>query len=120
MITKRFGKVGGFSEMAFGERVIVIARSIPKGKVMTYGGIARAAGGAPITAQSITSILGKAYDRGAKDIPFHRIVYSDGRVWIDESHYKERMQKYAEEGIEVTERGRIVNFEQKLFEPFAT
>lgn len=119
MVKKRYGKVGGFSEMTFGERVILIACAIPKGRVMTYGGIARAAGGAPITAQSITGILGRAYERGVKEIPFHRIVYANGTVWLDASHTKQRMKLYEAEGIEVTEGGRIVNFREKVFDPYA-
>lgn len=107
----------GILIQSFSERVIEIARAIPRGKVMTYGQIARFAGGGPMASQSITSILGKAYDRGVKDIPFHRIVYADGRVWIDERHRKERMEKYRKEKIAVDERGRIVNFEEKLFAP---
>ncbi len=63
----------------FSERVSKIALEIPKGRVTTYGAIARAAGAGPMAAQSITSILGKAYENGAKNIPFHRIVYADGQ-----------------------------------------
>ncbi len=54
----------------FTERVIKIALEIPKGRVTTYGRIARAAGAGPMAAQSITNILGKAYMSGVKDIPF--------------------------------------------------
>ena len=57
----------------FSERVIKIALEIPKGRVTTYGRIARAAGAGPMASQSITSILGKAYTNGIKNIPFHRI-----------------------------------------------
>lgn len=115
MIKKRFGK----PEMTFSERVVRIALAIPKGKVMTYGLIARYAGGGRMASQSVTSILGKAYDKGAKDIPFHRIVYADGRIWIDERHRKARMRKYREEGIEIDERGRVEDFALKLFDPRA-
>lgn len=102
--------MGGFSE-----RVIKIALSIPPGKVTTYGRIARAAGGGTMTSQSITSILGRAYENGQKDIPFHRIVYSDGRVWMDEKHRKERLKLYKKEGIELDEKNRIKNFRDVLF-----
>ncbi|MFZ3031627.1 MAG: MGMT family protein [Candidatus Moraniibacteriota bacterium] len=66
--------------LTFSERVIKIALSIPKGRVTTYGRIARAAGGDTMASQSITSILGKAWGNGEKNIPFHRIVYADGRI----------------------------------------
>lgn len=100
----------------FSERVIKIALSIPKGRVTTYGRIARAAGGGNMASQSITSILGRAYDNGEKSIPFHRIVYADGRIWTDASHYKERLRLYKKEGISVDERNRIKNFREILFD----
>jgi alkylated DNA nucleotide flippase Atl1 len=67
----------------FSERVIKIALSIPKGRVTTYGRISRAAGGGTMASQSITTILWKAEQRGVKNIPYHRIVYGDGRVWMN-------------------------------------
>ena len=94
----------------FSERVVELACSIPSGRVTTYGSIARAAGGSPRSAQSITSILGRAYKKGNHDIPFHRIVYSDGKIWINESHRKKRLKLYEEEGIELDSRDRVVNF----------
>lgn len=102
--------------MTFSERVIKIAMSIPKGRVTTYGAISRAAGGGAMAAQSITNILGKAYMAGVKDIPFHRIVYADGRVWIDDKHYAERMRLYKKEGIKIDAKGRIQNFRDILVE----
>ena len=100
----------------FSERVLKIALSIPPGKVITYGRMARAAGGGPMASQSITAILGKAYERGEKHIPFHRIVYTDGRVWIDEAHRAERLRLYKKEGIELDDKGRIKDFRDKLFD----
>ena len=101
----------------FSERVLELALSIPKGKVSTYGRLARAAGAGPMASQSITAILGKAYDAGVKGIPFHRIVYADGHIWIHKKWRKERMRLYKEEGIEVDEKDRIKNFQTVLF-PF--
>lgn len=100
----------------FSERVVAIARSIPKGKVTTYGRIAKAAGGGAMASQSITAILGKAYDEGMTDIPFHRIVYADGRVWMSEQYRKKRLELYKKEGIEIDEKGRIKDFYTKLYE----
>jgi len=94
----------------FSERVLRLALSIPKGKVTTYGGLAKGAGGGPRSAMSITSILSRAYKKGNHDIPFHRIVYSDGKIWVNESHREQRLKLYEEEGIELDSRDRIVNF----------
>lgn len=100
----------------FSERVVAIARSIPKGRVTTYGRIAIAAGGGAMSSQSITGILGKAYDEGVKDIPFHRIVYADGRVWTDSAHRSTRLKLYKLEKLELDEKERIKDFSKKLFE----
>jgi alkylated DNA nucleotide flippase Atl1 len=102
-------------QKTFSDKVVEAALSIPKGKVTTYGRLARAAGAGPMASQSITSILGKAYNAGFKNIPFHRIVYSDGRVWIDAKHRKARLKLYKKERIEV-ENGRIKNFADHLYE----
>ena len=102
--------------MSFSERVVKIALSIPKGKVATYGQIARKAGGGNMAARSVTGILGKAYMAGQKDIPFHRIVYADGRVWFNDEHRKRRLKLYKEEGIEIDAKGRVKDFEEKQIE----
>ncbi|MCD5382086.1 MAG: MGMT family protein [Candidatus Pacebacteria bacterium] len=94
----------------FSARVIALAQSIPAGRVTTYGDIARAAGGGPQAARSITGILGRAYQNGITDIPFHRIVYADGRIWMTDEQHAERMQRYADEGIVIT-NGKIRDFD---------
>src|ERR1700679_267063 len=91
----------------FSDRAIKLALSIPAGRVSTYGAIAHAAGGGGMAARSITGILGKAWDAGEHGIPFHRIVYSDGRIWVNETHRKKRMALYKKEGIEIDGKDRI-------------
>lgn len=106
-----------YSMKTFSERVVEAARIIPKGKVTTYGAIARACGAGPMASQSITAILGKVYDSGIKDIPFHRIVYAGGKVWMNDEYRAKRLKLYKEEGIEIDEKtGRIKNFRDILFE----
>ncbi len=93
--------------VTFSERVIKMALSIPKGRVSTYGRIAKAAGGGGQAARSITGILGKATESGVKNIPYHRIVYTDGVVWLDDVYGKKRLALYKKEGIKVeTIRGK--------------
>ncbi len=102
--------------ISFSERVVKLALSIPKGRVSTYGRITKAAGAGPMASQSITTILSKAYENGVRNIPFHRIVYTDGRIWISKAHRKERLKLYKKEGIEVDEKDKIVNFREIMFE----
>ena len=103
-------------EKVFSERVVEAARSIPKGRVTTYGRIARAAGGGAMAAQSITAILSKVYDAGTRDIPFHRIVYADGRIWVNDAYRTKRMALYKKEKIKVNADDRIENFHDILFD----
>ena len=90
-----------------------LATSIPPGRVTTYGIIANAAGGGPMAARSITSILGKAPN--PKAIPWHRIVYSNGTAWFAPEYEKKRRALYKKEGIVVDEKGRIEDFEEILY-----
>jgi methylated-DNA-protein-cysteine methyltransferase-like protein len=85
----------------FSERVVEAALSIPKGRVTTYGRLSRACGGGAMASQSITGILAKAYNEKTCKIPFHRIVYADGKIWTSEEYHAKRMKLYKEEGIEV-------------------
>lgn len=100
----------------FSERVVQLALSIPAGRVTTYGRIARAAGGGAMASQSITTILGKAWEHGEKNIPWHRIVYADGRIWIDDHYRAARMKLYKKESIRLDAKDRIVNFRSILYE----
>ena len=99
----------------FSQRVVELALMVPKGKVTTYGAIARAAGGGGQAARSVTAILGKAYESGVTHIPFHRIVYAGGRVWINDTYHTDRMKLYNAERIAIDERGYIVDFDKKMY-----
>lgn len=97
-------------QQSFSERVVELARSIPKGRVTTYGDLARAAGAGPMAAQSVTAILSKAEQNGVTDIPFHRIVYASGKIWINDQYRKERLRLYKKEGIRLDAHDRIIDF----------
>lgn len=97
-------------ETTFSERVIKAALSIPKGRVSTYGDIARVCGGGGQAARSVNAILVRAYNNGHTDIPFHRIIYSDGRVWKSQYFHEVRLSLYKKEGINIDEKGYVKNF----------
>lgn len=99
----------------FSERVVKIARMVPPGRVTTYGRIAKAAGGGAMASQAITAILGKAYESGITDIPFHRIVYANGRIWIDEKYKAKRLALYKKEGIKLV-GDKVQHFRDILYE----
>ena len=59
----------------FSDSVHTIVRSIPKGKVSTYGDIATVAG-APRSARAV----GRTAQFGYPDAPWHRVVRSNGKL----------------------------------------
>lgn len=97
----------------FSKKVCALALQIPPGRVTTYGYLAVAAGGHPMLAQMITSILSKSPD--VDKMPFHRIVYASGKVWLDPKYQKERLALYKKEGIKLDKNYRIINFEKLVF-----
>ncbi len=97
----------------FSQRVYELALNIPPGRVTTYGILAKAAGGGSMAARSISSILGKAPNQRA--IPWHRIVYAGGKVWLDDEHEASRRRQYKKEGIKVNEKGFIKDFEEIVY-----
>lgn len=100
----------------FTDRVIKAALAIPKGRVSTYGRIARAAGAGQMAAQSVTRVLGKAYDEGETRIPFHRIVYADGHIWVNPKERSARMKLYKAEGINIDTRDKVMNFADVVYD----
>ena len=100
----------------FSERVVEAALTIPVGRVTTYGRLARACGAGPMASQSITAILGKAYQNGQTKTPFHRIVYADGSIWVNEEHRSARLKLYKKEGIEIEKNNKIKNFNDIVFD----
>lgn len=102
-------------KLSFSALVVKYAREVPPGRVTTYGALSRAAGGGSMGARSITSVLAKAWNNGVHDIPFHRIVYSDGRIWMDPKYEAERTKRYKQEKIEIV-NGKVKDFEERLYD----
>ncbi len=98
----------------FSQRVWELALSIPEGRVTTYGALAKAAGGGLMASRSISSILSKSPNPNV--IPWHRIVYANGKVWFDPQYEKKRKSLYKREGIKLNKKGYIEDFEELLFD----
>ncbi len=63
--------------MSFFERVYAVVESIPRGKVLSYGDVARLAG-SPRSSRQVGWALHVNPRPG--EIPCHRVVFKDGRV----------------------------------------
>ena len=61
----------------FTQRVLNIIKSIPRGKVMTYGLIAKAAG-SPRAARQVVRILHSLSQK--EKLPWHRVVNREGKI----------------------------------------
>ena len=85
-------------------RILAAIRKIPRGKVSTYGAIARAAG-YPGAARRVARAL-----HGAIDLPWHRVLGAGGEIKLTrDSAFEQRFRLQAEG---VTFRGRRVNMTQ--------
>lgn len=93
----------------FSKKVVKLALKIPEGRVTTYGLLAQSAGEHPMMAQMITHILSKSPE--VDKIPFHRIVYASGKVWLDSKYEKERLKLYKKEGIKLDKNNKIIDFD---------
>ncbi len=81
--------------MTFRERVHEVVRKIPKGKVLTYGEVAKRAGNAR-AARAVGNILSKNYDPA---IPCHRVIRSDGKIsGYNRGGTKRKLEILREEG----------------------
>ncbi|HET6447360.1 MAG TPA: MGMT family protein [candidate division Zixibacteria bacterium] len=96
----------------FYEQVYAVVRFIPKGQVTSYGRIANMLG-APNAARAVGYALRALKDRGDdpaySDIPWQRVVNSQGRISIVNREYGAQLQAelLREEGVVVSEDLRI-------------
>jgi methylated-DNA-protein-cysteine methyltransferase-like protein len=88
------------------DRIFDVVARIPRGRVTTYGWIARAIG-APRSAR----IVGWALHAGVrrKEVPCHRVINRDGELsgawaWGDPTIMRRLLE---DEGVEFDERGRV-------------
>src|SRR5438093_5860116 len=88
--------------MGYYEDIRRAVRKIPRGKVATYGDIARAAGH-PGTARQVTWALRGAGERG---VPWQRVLGSGGRILLPEEAGTLQRALLELEGVEFN-RGRV-------------
>ena len=85
------------------DAVFEYVRAIPFGTVMSYGDVGRAVGVTPRT-------VGFALGSCPEDVPWHRVVGSDGYLRIAKRspvHFAEQKAQLAEEGVPVSDAGFV-------------
>lgn len=100
----RLAKLAGMKAAADARtRILAVIRAIPRGQVAGYGEVAQRAG-LPGRARLAARILS---DNDDPDLPWHRVLRSDGRIAFPEGshHYREQCQRLRAEGVRV-EKGR--------------
>lgn len=99
---------------SFTTRVIDAIRSIPSGKVATYGQIAVMAGNRRAARQVARVLHACSHTQG---LPWHRVVNREGRIALRLAHGYEDQQRLLEnEGIGFDGTGRI-DLERFLWRP---
>lgn len=99
----------------FFERVYIVARKIPYGKVTSYGAIAKVLGAAR-SARMVGWAMNAAHT--LEDVPAHRVVNRNGLL-TGKHHFDgtNLMQQLLEnEGIQVKDN-QIVDFKKVFWEP---
>jgi methylated-DNA-protein-cysteine methyltransferase-like protein len=93
-----------------------IIRSVPKGKVSTYGKVAAAAG-YPLYHRAVASLLQKA---APHSVPWQRIVGAGGEIKLRGEAAAEQRLRLSMEGVKF--RGKRVNMEtfEHTFRPWET
>lgn len=86
------------------ERILAAIRAIPPGQVAGYGHVARRAG-LPGRARMVARVLRES---AAPDLPWHRVLRSDGRIAFPPGSkgYREQSQRLRAEGVDVR-AGRV-------------
>ena len=93
-----------------------LVRQIPKGKISTYGAVARALGDI-IASRAVGHMMNQNPD--ADNMPCFKIVHSDGRLGGFGLGIEDKIRRLKEDNI-LVKNGKIVNFKNVLFEDFKT
>lgn len=121
VITSRFINYGNVvlnnkrrDSISFTERAVALIKQIPRGKVMTYGQIARLAG-SPRGARQVVRVLHSMSKK--HNLPWHRVINSKGEIGFkdEEMHVVQKLSLEAE-GILVSSEGRL-DLKLYLYEP---
>jgi methylated-DNA-protein-cysteine methyltransferase-like protein len=96
----------------FYEQVYAVVRRIPRGKVTSYGRVAKMLGSpnaARAVGYALRALKDKHDDPAYDDIPWQRVVNSQGRISIVNREFSAKLQAelLREEGVAVSENLQI-------------
>lgn len=94
-------------------RVYILVKKIPRGRVITYGQLAKALrlpGGARTAGRAM------AASPSGRGVPWHRVVGAGGRLLIREPYASLQRKLLESEGLALTEK-RILDFKEHEWRP---
>lgn len=91
----------------FKQQVYEITRLIPKGRVSTYGAVAKAIG-YPNHSRHVGNAMGGC----PADVPAHRVISSSGKLSVPA--FRERLEK---ENVVVQENWKVKDFKTLFWDP---
>ncbi len=92
-------------------RVLAAVRTVPPGSVTTYGAVGKRL---RVTARQAARVLATMTEDEALVTPWHRVVGAGGSVRTPGRRQADLLR---EEGVEVTPRGKVVDFAAVFVEP---
>ena len=93
-----------------------LVRQIPKGKISTYGAVAKALGDIR-SARAVGRMMNQ--NPNADDMPCYKIVYGDGRLGGFGLGINDKIRRLKQDNLFV-KNGKIVDFEKVFFNNFKT
>jgi len=85
--------------------IVEIIKAIPRGRVSSYGDVARAAG-IPNGARQTVRVLHSLSEKFS--LPWHRVIRSDGSIALREGEGRElQISLLRSEGVEVSPAGKV-------------
>lgn len=102
---------------SFQQAVHQIVQAVPRGRVITYGDVARVVG-APGASRAVGTVM--AHNPNTKVTPCHRVVRSDGTVgWYGggPEDSRKKITLLRGEGVPVADDGSIRDFENVRWTP---
>lgn len=92
------------ARLTFFSAVYALVRRVPRGRVVTYGQVARALGAPSSTARTV----GWAMRVSPASVPWHRVVNARGEIVLrSTTGYHEQRTRLKAEGIRFDRAGRI-------------
>ena len=95
----------------FTQNIYTLLSLLGEGEITTYGKLAKQAG-FPYHSRHVGKVLSKL----PKDtrLPWHRVVNAQGKISLSGSSFIRQKMLLAQEGIEISEEGKVINFKKYL------